>query len=128
MTKKRAFKTKTFSKWMRKTDLKDQDLFVAVTEMEAGLIDADLGGNVYKKRIALPGIGKRAGARTLVAGKFSRKWFFLFGFIKNEKDNINNDELVHLQGTANRLLGLTDQDIEEAILAGELKELINNAK
>jgi len=113
---------------MRKTDLKDQDLFVAVTEMEAGLIDADLGGNVYKKRIALPGIGKRAGARTLVAGKFSRKWFFLFGFIKNEKDNINNDELVHLQGTANRLLGLTDQDIEEAILAGELKELINNAK
>ena len=125
MTKKRAFKTKTFSKWMRKTDLKDQDLFVAVTEMEAGLIDADLGGNVYKKRIALPGIGKRAGARTLVAGKFSRKWFFLFGFIKNEKDNINNDELVHLQGTANRLLGLTDQDIEEAILAGEL---INNAK
>lgn len=73
MTKKRAFKTKTFSKWMRKADLKDQDLFVAVTEMEAGLIDADLGGNVYKKRIALPGIGKRAGARTLVAGKFSRK-------------------------------------------------------
>ena len=61
MTKKRAFKTKIFTKWMRKTDLKDQDLLFAVAEMEAGLIDADLGGNVFKKRIALPGMGKRAG-------------------------------------------------------------------
>jgi hypothetical protein len=58
MTKKRTFKTKTFNKWMRKTDLKDEDLLFAVAEMEAGLVDADLGGNVYKKRIALPGMGK----------------------------------------------------------------------
>ena len=128
MNKKRAFKTKNFAKWMRKTDLKDQDLLFAVTEMEAGLVDADLGGNIFKKRVALPGMGKRAGARTLVAGTFSRKWFFLFGFAKNEKDNINDDELVHLQGAANRLLSLTDKDIEKVILAGELKELINNAK
>ena len=128
MTKKRAFKTKIFTKQMRKTSLKDQDLLFAITEMEAGLIDADLGGNVYKKRIALAGMGKSAGARTLVAGKFSRKWFFLFGFAKNEKDNINDDELVHLQGAASRLLCLTDEDIAEVIVAGELKELINNVK
>ncbi len=63
MTKKRTFKTRTFSKWMRKTDLKDQDLLLAVAEMEAGLVDADLGGNVFKKRIALPGMGKRAGGK-----------------------------------------------------------------
>ena len=123
MPKKRIFKTKTFNKWMRKTDLKDQDLLFAVAEMEAGLIDADLGGNVFKKRIALPGMGKRAGARTLVAGKIFKRWFFIFGFVKNEKDSINDDELVHLQGAANRLLYLTDQDIEEAILVGELQEL-----
>jgi hypothetical protein len=127
MTKKRTFKTKNFNRWMRKTDLKDEDLLFAVAEMEAGLVDADLGGNVFKKRIALPGMGKRAGARTLVVGKISRKWFFIFGFVKNEKDNIDEDELVHLQGAANRLLQLSDKDIEEAILAGELKELTNNA-
>ena len=127
MTKKRTFKTKTFNKWMRKTDLKDEDLLFAIAEMEAGLVDADLGGNVYKKRIALPGMGKRAGARTLVAGKIFRRWFFIFGFVKNEKDNINDDELVHLQGAANRLLHLTDKGVEDAILAGELKELTNNA-
>ncbi|MBU3612816.1 type II toxin-antitoxin system RelE/ParE family toxin [Polynucleobacter sp. MG-27-Goln-C1] len=127
MTKKRTFKTKTFNKWMKKTDLKDEDLLFAIAEMEAGLVDADLGGNVYKKRIALPGMGKRAGARTLVAGKIFRRWFFIFGFVKNEKDNINDSELVHLQGAANRLLHLTDKGIEDAILAGELKELTNNA-
>lgn len=127
MIKKRTFKTKTFNRWMRKTDLKDEDLLFAVAEMEVGLVDADLGGNVFKKRIALPGMGKRAGARTLVAAKIFRKWFFIFGFVKNEKDNIDDDELVHLQGVANRLLHLTDKDIEEAILAGELKELTNNA-
>lgn len=127
MTEKRAFKTKSFSKWMRKTDLKDQDLLIAVEEMETGLVGVDLGGNIFKKRIALPGIGKRAGARTLVASKSSKKWFFLYGFAKNERDNINGDELVYLQGAANRLVNLTDQDIEKVILTGEIKELTNNA-
>lgn len=127
MTEKRAFKTKSFNKWMRKTDLKDQDLLIAIEEMETGLVGVDLGENVFKKRIALPGIGKRAGARTLVASKSSKKWFFLYGFAKNERDNINGDELVYLQGAANRLVNLTDQDIEKVILTGELKELTNNA-
>ena len=93
MTKKRAFKTKIFAKWMRKVGLKDQDLLLAILEMETGLIDADLGGDVYKKRIGLPGAGKRSGARTVVASKLYRKWFFLFGFVKNEKDNISDNEL-----------------------------------
>ena len=62
-----------------------------------------------------------------VWSKSSKKWFFLYGFAKNEKDNINDDELVHLQGAANRLMNLTDRDIEKVILIGELKELTNNA-
>jgi hypothetical protein len=37
--------------------------------MEQGLIDADLGGGLFKKRIALPGRGKSGGARTLIATK-----------------------------------------------------------
>lgn len=123
MTKKRVFKTKTFTKWMKNTGLKDQDLIDAVTEMECGLIDADLGGYIFKKRISLPGMGKRAGARTLVASKFSMKWFFMFGFAKNEKENVSSDELLYLQETAKRLLLLGDQEIHQAIHAGELKEL-----
>ena len=63
----RVFKTRHFSRWMRKTALTDNSLCVAVLEMVQGLIDADLGGGVLKKRVGLAGRGKRGGTRTLVA-------------------------------------------------------------
>ena len=58
---RRVFKTRQFAKWMRKTDLTDDALCLAVSEMVSGLVDADLGGDVLKKRVALPGRGKRGG-------------------------------------------------------------------
>ena len=61
---KRVFKTRHFSRWMRKTELTDSALCEAVAEMSQGLIDADLGGGVVKKRVGLAGRGKRGGART----------------------------------------------------------------
>jgi hypothetical protein len=128
MIKKRSFKTKTFSRWMKKTGLRDASLLLAINEMENGLIDADLGGNVFKKRVAFLGAGKRSVARVLVASKVSGKWFFLFGFGKNERENIGNDELIQLQGTARLLLHLSETDIEKLLLIGELKELGNHDK
>ena len=113
---------------MKKSGLQDASLLIAINEMEDGLIDVDLGGSVFKKRVALPGMGKRSGARTIVASKYSGRWFFLFGFAKNERENIGDDELIHLQGTAKLLLHLSDADIEKLLLIGELKELINNDK
>ena len=64
---RRVFKTRHFSRWMRKTELSDSALADAVNEMARGLIDADLGGGLVKKRLGLAGRGKRGGARTLVA-------------------------------------------------------------
>ena len=49
---RRIFKTRYFSRWMRKTNLVDEALCAAVSEMDMGLIDADLGGGVFKKRVA----------------------------------------------------------------------------
>jgi len=46
----RVFKTRYFSRWMRKTELTDKALCDAVLEMMHGLIDADLGGGIIKKR------------------------------------------------------------------------------
>lgn len=66
----KVYKTKTFNRWMNKTDLTDQALLNAVDEMQRGLVDADLGNNLYKKRVALAGAGKRSGARTLVATQY----------------------------------------------------------
>ena len=128
MIKKRSFKTKTFSRWMKRAGLRDASLLLAINEMENGLIDADLGGNVFKKRVALPGAGKRSGARIVVASKLSGRWFFLFGFGKNERENIGDDELIQLQGTARLLLHLSEANIEKLLLIGELKELINHDK
>jgi len=65
--------------------------------MEKGLIEANLGGDVVKKRLALPGRGKRGGARTLVATNKDNRWFFLFGFRKNERANITSEELEGLR-------------------------------
>lgn len=108
---------------MRKTGLTDSLLLEAVNEMAAGLIDADLGGGVVKKRIALPGRGKRGGARTLVATNKGDRWFFVFGFEKNERDSISKEELEALQDLASSLLGLTASQLEAAIPDGTLQEI-----
>lgn len=123
MTKKFALKTKNFTKWMGKCKIQDCDLLRAINEMERGLIDADLGFNTYKKRIGLTGIGKRSGARVIVATQLMKRWFFIYGFAKNEKSNVSRDELIYLQEVSKRLLNLTDSDIDVAIKHNELSEI-----
>lgn len=118
-----AFKTRTFNRWLRKSGLSDRQLAAAVAEMERGLIDADLGGHVVKKRVALPGQGKRGSTRTLVGTNYKDRWIFLFGFGKSERDNITVSELVVLQETAKDLLALNARQIEVAIEHGELLEI-----
>jgi len=120
---KRIFKTRYFCRWMRKTKLADQALCLAVAEMEKGLIDADLGGGVVKKRIALPGRGRSGSTRTLVATNKGDRWFFLFGFEKNERANITPEELAALRELAKQLLDRTQVQLEQAILDGALQEI-----
>ena len=90
---KRILLLRTFVRWKEKHGLSDQSLVKAVAEMEQGLIDADLGGSVLKKRVALPGRGKRGGVRVIVATQKGNRWVFLYGFEKNERDNISDREL-----------------------------------
>ena len=85
-------------------ELSDDALCKAIREMEQGLIDADLGGGVVKKRVALSGMGKRGGSRTLVATNKEDRWFFVFGFEKNERANISSTELEALKSIAADLL------------------------
>ncbi|MFT4246759.1 MAG: type II toxin-antitoxin system RelE/ParE family toxin [Pseudomonas sp.] len=121
-----SFKTRHFQRWMRKTALSDSDLRKAVLEMAAGLIDADLGGGVVKKRIGLAGRGKRGGARTLVATNKDNRWFFVFGFEKNERDNIGDDELQALQDYAADLLARTSAQLDAAVADGTLLEITDD--
>ena len=123
---RRVFRTRTFTRWMRKAALSDAALCRAVIEMAAGLIDADLGGQVVKKRIALPGQGKRGGARTLVATRLTDRWIFLYGFAKNERATIRDDELKALQEIASELLGLGERQLAVALAADELVEICDD--
>jgi len=122
----RVFKTRYFSRWLRKTDLTDAALLQAVNEMAAGLVDAELGGDIVKKRVALPGHGKRGGARTLVATRKAATWFFVFGFEKSEKSNVSSTELEALQALAVELLALTVQQLDCAVEDGTLQEICND--
>ena len=117
---RRVFKTRQFAKWMRKTDLTDETLCLAESELVGGLVDADLGGDVLKKRVALPGRGKRGGVRTLVATRRASRWFFVFGFEKNEKANVSSTELEALQWLAKQLLDLSGAQLEVAVQDGSL--------
>lgn len=84
----KAYKTRWFSNWANKEGVSDESLLNAVNEIVRGLVDANLGGFVYKKRIPLAGRGKRGGARTLVAYNKGDVIFFIFGFAKNERDDL----------------------------------------
>jgi hypothetical protein len=116
-------KTKKFDRWARKAALTDVLLCHAVEEMVNGLIDADLGGGVFKKRVALPGKGKSGSLRTLLATNRHDRWFFVFGFEKNDRANISTKELEALQLLADTLLSLHDEQIRTAIVEGTLLEV-----
>lgn len=94
--------------------------------MAQGLVDADLGGGVVKKRVGLAGRGKRGGARTLVATNKGNRWFFVFGFEKNERANIADDELDALQHIATQFLARTGRELDEAMKDGSLQEIFDD--
>ncbi len=120
---RRVFRTRTFTRWMRKAGLIDDALCEAVSERAQGLVDAARGGHVVKKRVALPGQGKRGGARTLVATQRADRWFFLYGFGKNERTNLDKDELKVFQEVAKELLGFDDRQLAIALSVGEMVEV-----
>lgn len=122
----RIFKSKQFSNWAGKEGLDDGSLIVAIAEMERGLNDADLGGQVYKKRIALHGRGKRVGIRTIIAFKQGDKAFYMYGFAKSKRANISTKELKALKLLAAHLLGLDDKALMKALHANELVEVEND--
>jgi hypothetical protein len=96
--------------------------------MTAGLIDADLGGSVYKKRVAMRGRGKRGGARTILGGNLGDRWFFIFGFEKNDRAMINAREPAALQRIVATLLALDTALLDHSLAEGELMEICHEEK
>jgi hypothetical protein len=89
----RIFKTRWFARWSKRERVGDSALREAVERAEKGLIDADLRGGVIKQRVARVGQGRSGGYRTIVVYRAADRAIFLYGFAKNERDNIDDDEL-----------------------------------
>ena len=109
----RVFKNKAFAKWAEKEALSDDSLLNALNEIDKGLVDADLGGHVYKKRIAVGGKGKSSGVRTLIAYRIKDRAFFVYGFAKNKRANIQDNELKALKKYAETLLDFSNKDLDK---------------
>lgn len=92
-------------------------------EMEQGLVDADLGGFLYKKRVARAGGGKSGGYRTLLSVKMGARYVFLHGFPKNDKANVTSSEKAALQFAGKVFLELSDDALEKALGSGLLMEV-----
>ena len=78
---------------------------------------------MIKQRIGRPGEGRSGGYRTVIAYIVGDKAFFLFGFAKNERGSIEDDELEDLKGQARAFFRLTMDQIEAAIAEDELMEV-----
>jgi hypothetical protein len=96
--------------------------------MRRGLYEADLGGGLLKKRIARPGQGKSGGFRTIVATNRGNRWFFIYGFAKNERANIDEDEEAALKKYGQTLLAMPPASLAAAESAGEVTEVKCNGE
>jgi hypothetical protein len=120
----RVFATKVFARFARKAGLDDEHLCDAIARAERGLIDADLGGNVIKQRVARLGGGRSGGYRTIIAVRALQRSVFLYGFAKNERDNIDEKELSDLKALAKHYLAFSDAQLLTALAHSELREVV----
>jgi hypothetical protein len=97
----------------------------AAAEAFAGQYDADLGGYLFKKRIARSDGGKSGGYRTVLGFRRSdsKRMFFLYGFPKNVRANITAREQSALSANASALVDATDRQIDDLKARGTIMEM-----
>ena len=122
----RILKQAAFNKFAQKNDISDAALHDAVERAEKGQIAADLGGGVIKQRIAREGEGKRGGFRTIIIFRSMERAFFIYGFPKNKRDNIQSDEKETFKKLATHLLNISDKNVEALIEDGAYVEVKKN--
>lgn len=121
-----VFVTKEFARFARKSRLSADRLLQAAAAVMDGRYDADLGGGVFKQRVARDGGGKSGGFRTIVVFRAGDHSFFVHGFAKSDKANVSAKELKALRQLANVLLGFSDEELRTAQGAGELVEVVTD--
>jgi hypothetical protein len=119
----RVFKTKTFARFASRERIPDRDLQDAIVRAETGLVDADLGGGVIKQRLRRDGAGKSGGFRSIVLFRRGELAIFVYGFAKNERDNITRGELAAFRKLAETMLALDYPSLAAAVKSGTITEI-----
>ena len=119
----RIFKTKWLARFARREGIDDQSLRAAIQRAEQGLIDADLGGGLIKLRVARRGRGRSSGYRMIVGYRVKDRAVFLFGFAKNMRDNLEDDELLSLREKAEIWLATDGARLQKELEIGNLQEI-----
>jgi hypothetical protein len=86
----------------------------------------NLGGNVYKQRVALEGQGKRGGSRVIIAADLRDRWVFVHCYSKNDKGNVSRDEETAFKEFACIYLNLNEEIIQTAVDRGILEVLYDD--
>ena len=79
------------------------------------MLIADYGGGVIKQRIARPNEGKSGGYRSVILYHRGDKAFFVYGFPKNERENIDDAEEQAFKELAKVLFALSDNEIAKLV-------------
>jgi hypothetical protein len=120
----RIFLNKPFQRFIRKEGIEERDLCDAVERAERGQFDADLGGGVIKQRIARPGEGRSGGFRSIILYRVNDLAFFVYGYPKNERANIAEDELKGFKKLAAVMLNYNEEQVRTAVQMEVLREVI----
>jgi hypothetical protein len=120
----RIFKNRRFAKFARKEGIGNAKLCEAVKDAEAGRIYADYGGGVIKQRIARSNEGKSGGYRSVILYRKGDKAFFVHGFAKNERENIDEVEERELKKLAKATFAFSDDELAKLVKTGAYEEVI----
>ena len=119
----RIYKSRWFDRFATKEGIADAVLREAVARAEKGQIDAGLGGEVIKQRISRPGQGKSKGYRTIIFFRRGATAFFMYGFAKSHRANIDAAERQQFKEAAKHVLALTEKHVAELLKRGDFVEV-----
>jgi hypothetical protein len=119
----RIFQNHTFAQFARKNRIPLVAICKAARELSSGLIHANLGGGVFKQRIARAGEGKSGGFRSVLFFRENQRTFFILGFAKKDRANLTADEVDALKKFAKELLSYDDAQINLSLSKGAFTEI-----
>ena len=112
----RVFKSAWFAKAAKKARIGNKELLKAIAQVMAGQAD-DLGGGVYKKRLA------DNQYRSIILARGGDWWVYEYLFAKQDRANIDEGELRGFRNLAKDYAALSAKQVEALTATGDWIEI-----